>query len=716
MEVTHIAALLVVIGPVCGLLTAANAADTEPSTEQQEVRIVAKIKPVQTLIDRKVYNVASDVQSVSGTAADVLNTLPSVEVDADGNLSLRGDNRVTILIDGKPSAQLSGAGAGTGLQLLSANDIEKIEVMTTAPAEYRADGTGGVINIITKKTHKLGDTGTLLANVGNQRRYVAGASATHNTEQLKLSGGVGLRQDDRVRIISSSAATTAGDVVAFSNDLTDEHARRLIPSIKGAMDYSVNPDQSMSAGFNFRQRSGRRYADQQNTSSLQTGELSSESYRHSDGHEWSLSGEESLGFKQNLHGSDETVELSAHRSTDRERERYAYLNAFLLPAAAPSQDHLYLGHDFSSNSLNLDYRVALPAEQVLKLGYSLKHDSNGYANAGDNVDPVSSQIVPNPDLTNQFLYRQTVQALYASYEQAVGQWTIVGGGRAERTVSDGIQLSNDLSTRQRYAGWYPNLHLERALDDVSTLSLAYSRRLSRPEPDDLNPYVDHQDIHNLRGGNPNLLPQDTRALEVAYRVETNRQNYSLTGYLRRNRDSLTDITVALSPDVLLSTKTNLPSNTASGMEFSTDGPVTSSLSYRLSGNLFHSQIDASGIGIGGLKSTNGLNLKASLDYRPTQADTGQLSFSRADKRLTPQGYVSPINLMNLGYKRQLRQDMSLIFTVSDAFNGQRFQRNLNTPVLNQTYQREQVGRICYVGLVYAFGASKKVKSAGFEYE
>ena len=190
----------------------------------------------------------------------------------------------------------------------------------------------------------------------------------------------------------------------------------------------------------------------------------------------------------------------------------------------------------------------------------------------------------------------------------------------------------------------------------------------------------------------------------------------MTGYFRRNRNAVTDVTKVVSAEVVLITKANLPKDTSEGLEFTANGRVISALSYAVSGNLFHDQIDATALGTPGLKFTTGINLKASLDLHPTASDTAQISFSRSDRRLTPQGDVSAINLVNVGYKHQFRPDLSGIVTVSDIFNGQAFRRFADTTTLTDAYQREEVGRIAYIGIIYTFGAPKKNKPAGFEYD
>jgi hypothetical protein len=136
----------------------------------------------------------------------------------------------------------------------------------------------------------------------------------------------------------------------------------------------------------------------------------------------------------------------------------------------------------------------------------------------------------------------------------------------------------------------------------------------------------------------------------------------------------------------------------------------------VSGNGFYNQIDATALGYPGLRSTTGLNLKAKLDYRPAAADSAQVIFTRTDKRLTPQGSVSAVNIVNLGYKHTLTSALSAVATVSDLFNGQRYQRYASTPTLTQVYERSVVGRVVWFGLTYAAGVTKKEKEPSFEYD
>ena len=684
----------------------------------QPIVITARKSPVLRLIDRTVYDVTTDLQSTTGTAADILNELPSVEVDADGIVTLRGDSNVTILIDGKPSAQLSGAAAGDGLFQLPASEIEKVEIITNPPAQFKANGAAGIINIITKRTRRAGPSGTAQASLGNDGRYVLAANGNYNTGSLNLSGGLGLRQDDRQRILADKRAAidpSTNDLVHSQEDV-DEHVRRLTPSVKAGTDYRINGLQSLGFSFSHRERSGARYFRQHDESALPTGPPTSITDRYSAGHEWRLDSEQNLHFEQKLARPDETLSFALQRSIVREREHYAYTNTHSLPVEVPSYDDLNLNLDLLTTEFSADYVLPLSKDRSLRLGYDFQEDNDDFGNSGDTVDPVTGQPVVNPDLTNKFHYLQKIHAVYGNYQAALGAWSMQIGVRVEETAAAFPEITGSISNSHSYARVYPSLHLDRRLWKESTLSLSLSRRVTRPNPEALNPFVDHQDTQNLRAGNPNLRPEDTQSFELGYGVESKNLNYGLTGYVRRDRNSITDVTQVVSADVVLITKTNLPKDTSGGLEFTANGHVTPKLSFALSGNLFDTQIDATALGAPGVKSTTGVNAKASLDYQATTADTAQISFSRSDKRLTPQGYVSAINLVNVGYKRQILPNMSAVITVSDLFNGQRFRRFVSTPTLTDRYQRQQVGRIAYVGVVYALGAPKKSKATGFDYE
>ena len=590
--------------------------------------------------------------------------------------------------------------------------------MTTPPAQFKADGTAGVINIITRKKRPQGVAGSLQGSLGSGGRSVVGANASYSSGPLTASATAGFRHDYRQRLLESNVQapdpTTAQ--VLDSNSSLNERVRRQSPTAGLSAEYALDDRQSVSGSVTWMKRGGLRTYTQLNDSSTPAGMLTSSSQRLSSGHDPETDYDERLGFTRKLGRAGGELDLSLHRSTSHQREHYDYTNDSFIPPAARYYNNLSLREDHETTELGADYALPFSKARSLKLGYAFEQDDYRFANAGNNVDPVTGAQVPDPNITNDFKFRQQINAAYASYQTSIGVWDWLAGLRAELTRTDAQQLTDNVSNSGRYFRVYPSLHVDRSVSDQTTLSFGASARVTRPDPGNLNPYVDHEYTPNLRAGNATLRPQYTQSYEIGYGFEGAGLAYQLTGYYRRNRDSVTDVTEYLGNGFSLTTKTNLPKNDSAGLEITSNGHIAPKLAYSLSANLFYSQIDATALGVPGLKSTTGVNAKLKLDYRPTSDDSAQLIVTRTDKRLTPQGYVSAINIVNVGYKRQMKPDLTGIVTVSDLFNGQRFERFESTPTFTGDYLRSVRGRVLYLGLIYSFGATKKAKEASFEYD
>ena len=699
--------------------SSANAQESPPTPAAAEVEsIVVRSKrlSVETLIDRKVYSVTEDVQRDFGSLSDILNVIPSIDVDADGIVSLRGDTNVLILIDGKPSTQFSGSAAGDNLQSIPAADIERIEVLTTPPAQFKADGAAGVINIITRKKHPEGAAGSAQASLGSGGRYVTGASSSYSSGPLAASLSAGYRQDYRQRLIESTVtAADATGALTESRSSINERLSREVPSVGSSVAFALNERQSLSGSVNWSDRGGLRTYTESNDSSGPADVITSSSQRLSTGHDPEIDLDEKLGFSQQF-GPDETLDISLHRSTSHQHEHYDYTNDSFIPPAAPFYNNLDFHEDREITEFGADYAFALSKTRSLKAGYAFELDDYGFRNVGNNVDPSTGAQIMDLTLTDDFQFRQKINAAYASYQASLGAWNLLGGLRAELAHTDVRQVTDTASTPGSYFRVYPSLHVDRILTESSTLSFGASYRVMRPDPSKLDSYANYEYTPNLTSGNPNLMPQFTQSYELGYAFESRRLSYSATGYYRLNRDSATVVTDYLGNGFTLTTATNLPRDDSAGLEFTVNARLLPKLTCNVSGNLFYDQIDATALGSTGLQSTTGLNAKVKLDYRPRADDSAQITLSRTDKRLTPQGYIAAINLVNLGYKRALNSDLSAVATVSDIFNGQRFQRFATTLTYTQEYQRTVRGRILYLGLVYSFGAGKKDKQPSFEYD
>lgn len=626
-----------------------------PGRNLDAVVVTAKAPDVQVLPDRKVYSIGADLQSATGTAADVLNDIPSVEVDADGNVALRGDPHVTILIDGKPQAQVQGANAGLGLTQLSASDIQKVEVMTNPPPQYKAEGSAGVINIITRHHAKPGLTGALQASAGGHQRLNLSAGAAYASGPLSLTGEIGFRRDYRQRVVTDerAAADPSSGETVDSQESLHEHLRRNMPEAKAGFDYALNPRQSFGVSASHQEVTDSRGYEQWDQSATPTGAPLSATENLSQGHEWDQNTAEEAHFTQVLNHPGETLSLQFQRSGQHEREHYALTDLSDFPAAAPTYGDLGLSIDLIVTEASADYVLPLSHQSKLRAGYDFEEDQNRFDDTGDTIDPVTGEPIPNPSEISHFRYRQDIHTAYGSYETVRGPWTLTSGVRIEDTLVRTYELATAVTGSQQYLRVYPNLHLERQVSDDGTVTFSASRRINRPDPQALNPFVDHQDIYNLRQGNPDLLPEDIVSFEAGYERQHRNLDLAATAFLRLSRDAVTDVTTVVGPETLLTTKENLPSSRSAGVETSASGHLGPRISYAVTATTFYNEIDARPLGGTGLLSTVGVNLKAHVDYKPTSQDTLQAAFSRSDRRLTPQGYIGAIDLVNFGYRRQV---------------------------------------------------------------
>jgi len=712
---------IVVCGGLLALLPiAVLAAPADNSSAPLHTVVVQGRKlNVETKIDRKIYTVPEDAQSTLGTLSDILNVIPSVDVDPDGIVSLRGDTKVLILIDGKPASQLQGANAGDVLQSISASDIERIEILTTPPAQFKAEGAAGVINIITRKRGaRESASASLTGSLGSGGRWLVAGNGSYGSKQFTASVNAGFREDYRERTIQSVVVgpdPMTGEVLE-SQDHADQLIRRNIPSVGFSSEYDPNDRQSIAVSGNWLSHGGLRTYTQYDVSTLESGAVTSSTRRLTSGHDPEDDYDAKLRFSQKFSTPGETLDFSAHRSISHQHEHYDYVNDSFVPPAPTSYSNLSFTEDQGITEADVDYALPLSKTQFVKLGYAFEQDDYAFSNVGANVDPVTGMETIDPALTNQFKFEQRIHAFYLSDQASVGVWNWLAGVRTEWTSTEALQVTDNMSTASRYTDVFPSLHLDRSLSERSTLSLGASRRINRPNPIYLNPYVDHEYPPNLTAGNPDLKPQFTQSFDLGYGYEHGDASYGLTGYYRRNADSVTDLTEYLGNGLTLTTKTNLPRSDSAGLEFSATGHLFPKLLYSVSGNAFYNQIDATALGYPGLKSTIGLNLKAKLDYHPTAADAAQIIFTRTDRRLTPQGSVSAINIVNLGYKHIVTPALAAVATVSDLFNGQHYERFTATSTVTQVYERSVAGRVVWFGLTYTIGVRKKEKEPNFEYD
>ena len=680
-------------------------AKKEPSTQVQGVTITApSSQDIKTSIDRRSYSLGKDIQATTGSVADVLRNVPSVQVDVQGNVSLRGDANVTIMIDGKPSGMFKGDNRGQVLQQIPASQFERVEVMTNPSAAFSPEGSAGIINLITKQQRGVGATGSVRANVGTEGRKNASISLARNTKALTLSADAGWRRDkakgqivdDRERLDTATGKySPSHQKVGFVSRGQSHNAR-------AGVDYDLDKKTRLSAEARYNDMSYKSKSGSDYDGRTPSGAPIVRYQRRGDGEMKRSVAGLSGDLRRKLSGEDH--ELTVHASLERTRDRQITVSDGFnqLPIVSSYAERVRVGDELVQGRLKAEYKRPLPGGAKLVAGYELQVDDNDYDNYGAR-GPLGGSLTTDPALTNQFKYKQAVNALYATYSRSMGDWTVMPGLRLEEVQIDTNQVTSNLKDSNDYLRAYPSLHAQYKVDDMRQVNASYSRRIQRPSAQDLNPYRIYQDPYNYRQGDPRLKPQVTDSFEVAYQLRKGFNYYLGTLYWREARDGVTDVVRELPGGALLTTKANLAKSRSGGLELVANARLTPKISYTISGNAAWNEIGATDLGFPDSRSTWTVSGYAALNVQATPKDFLQISGFATGKRLTPQGYKEPTGMLLLGYRHKFNDRLSGVVTVQDALKTFGDKLVIQTAALKERRAMDLDLRAVFIGITYGFG-------------
>ena len=696
---------------------ASSGATTGQAATGGKVQSVNVVGERQTnRIDRQVYDVKSDASSSNGSAADALGNVPSVGVDPDGTVSLRGNTNVQILVDGKPSAMLQGEGRGAMLQAMPAEDIDSIEVINNPGAEFGNEGGGGpILNLVMKRSRRPGGQGVANVNVGTAGRYNSTVGGGYNSGRWGMQGRVFVRHDgrnqttdtERDRIDPRTGADQHTSTTGTRTGLND------MAGVSGQLTYNLGQDDTLEASAGYTKRDtdnvvrnhyviandGVPYSDY-----LRTQKTSGDSTASNLGARWDHKGEK-IGelFRMDLRVS----------STDNASDA-RYANQYLIaPQRTIDPGQPFSGTDTSSlqdiaNKVRIvdytgDYETPLESGAIVKLGYKIIDTDSRFDNRYFDFDPLSGAAVANGRRTNAFEVDERDAALYGSYQWKVNErWGALVGLRTEHTHMDLEQPG--LSAANSYLNWIPSAFATYKLNETTNLRFAYAHRIRRATGDQLNPFVTYVDELNEKSGNPKLKPVQTDSFEIGYETKAGQLNANLRAYYRADRDMIRSRQLAVNDTVLLTTFENGGRNRAGGLEFSLNGKLTPQLSINTSGNLAFTeqqQIDITGAEY--TRSATSLTARGRINYQVTPQDMLQFMISAQGKTLAGTGYREPMATLNFTYKRSLTPQLSLVFDVRDVFRSQKMETITDTTYLKQHSITRYDGRMAFIGLSYRFG-------------
>jgi outer membrane receptor protein involved in Fe transport len=702
---------MVVVAPASGLAAQAAGAQqpapapapATPSTVQGVT--VTGQSAVSIQIDRRSYNVANDLRTSSGSLTDALRNVPSVDVDVQGNVRLRGDPSVTILVDGRPAPQFQGATRADALQALPANTVERIEVMTSPSAEFTSQGTGGVINIVTRQARGAGPTATVRGTFGTVGRAQASVNGGLNAGKLSITVDASFRHDPRsLSFETSSIASPPGGGTRYSLNENNTSGVSDVLNAGLRVEYQLDSRTRISGQA--------RFLDQQldNVGFVQT--LTGPSpdtlaLDYARTLRRTLDIEQTTfntGLRRTFPGEQHELTLDYQRF-DRQgpRDVTETTHLFRRSATTPAFERFVTDWPMEQDSFKVAYRRPLPNSGRLVVGYDRVRndlDSDSVGLRGDSP----ATAVPDPRLFDSYRMNELQQSFYGTYQQAIGpDLTVLAGVRIETTDvhlrSPGLTSPLDID-RVRVN---PSLNLSYRLDEKSKLTFGYSRRMERPFAIDYNPVAVYLDPVTFRQGDPNIRAPKTDSFETAFEHRRDGATYLATLYYRRNADSLTVAVRPLGDGVFVNYRVNAGATRSGGLELVADGRITSKLRYNISSNTYYAEMNSGPVGAG-VRTGFVASGRANLNWTPTAADLFQVNAVAAGRLLLPQGYILPRFALNLGYRRKLTDRAFLTLTADDALGT--FGRSklvLDSASVTQRQTIRFSSRALLIGVSYAFG-------------
>ncbi|MGV3540419.1 MAG: TonB-dependent receptor domain-containing protein [Rufibacter sp.] len=685
------------------------------TTLLKAVEVVGQREQVEYALDKRVYNVSQDLSTVGGTAVDVMQNVPSVTVDQEGTVSMRGTSNITILIDGKPSAL-----SGLGLDQIPASTIERVEVITNPSSKYDPSGTGGVLNIILKKEKQRGLNGMVSATAGMGGRYNASTNLNYRLGKLNLFTNYDFRHDIR-RGTGSQFRTNYGEDAMPFQDQNSENSRTWgSHNFRFGADYQLTESQSLTASAMY------RYG-----------------YRESDGNTW-------YRFLNENRDIDSTSTRTSIGSEDRDMWEYSlsYRKTFAQPGRELTADAVFnmeteVGEDefrqdfftreggpspFSPTILQRNEPIEKERELSVQVDYVNPIGEKGKWEAGyrttferedaDNqaFDFANGEFINSVGRTNHFVYDEWVHAVYGNYGNVFKKFSYQLGARLEQTNLVANQITQERRNARDYFNIFPSLFLTYDFSELQKIQTSYSRRIDRPGTRELDPFLDISDPYKLEQGNPNLNPEFIDSYEVNYLHFWDHATATGSVFYRKMTDIVQSIRQIQpgqvgSQQVTYTTYQNIAEGASYGIELT--GTVNPTSWWRLNANAsgFNYKIDGTNQGLAStsrLSWTSRLNSNFTLPFK-TEV---QLSLYYRSPTVTVQGERSDMFFTSLSARKEvLKGKGNIILRVQDLFNTMRFDGysygadSDGNRTFEESSRYKPESQIVYLGFSYRFGGN-----------
>lgn len=676
----------------------------------KEVSVKAQRSSIQLGIDKKVFSVDQSLVSQGGSATDLLNNVPSVQVDVDGNLNLRGSSSVRVLINGKPSA-LTGSNMADILQSIPASSIENIEVITNPSSKYDAEGQSGIINIILKKNARLGLNGSVSASAGTQSTVNGSANVAYQNKTVNIYANYSYRKANRVGNGYTNKTTfdpTNGPI--YQNQIADQNYHYNSNNIRAGIDINLDPKTvlSFSGNANLRNRNKFQFGDTRITNSQ--GILTQLTNQNSSSR---TLGNRNMDYNIDFDHKYKKGELTANvgYSTEREDANDSLItkyNYYINPSFRQHSQANANGDRGHNLNLQLDYTQPLSHNNKVDFGYRSTFSTSDSRNDVDSL--LGGVYVPDGTLTNHFLYQEQIHAAYGSYQQQFGNYGIQAGMRLEDAhIRTFLRENGGVHNGQDYFRVYPSVFLSDKLSEDQTLQLSYTRRVSRPRDNQISPFLDKSDPFNYRQGNPGLKPEDTHSFELSYINYWKTLTLTSSAYYRLTNDNIQHIRTPIDTAVTLYQYQNIKSAQNAGFELIARVNATQNIDVTANINAYYSYLQ--GAPEFGLANTSGFAWNANLtaNIKPIKKLGIQLRGDYNAPQVITQGRQRAMYGMDGGLRYDLTKSISLSYSIRDMFNSRKYGSIVDYttgsfPFHSESVRRFQTRAMLFT-LSYRFGSA-----------
>lgn len=638
----------------------------ENSQVLEEVIVKGEKATMELQLDKRVFNIEKDLSNVGRNASDILGNLPSVTVDVDGTVSLRGSENVRILIDGKPSGLTSRD--PEALRMLQGNLIQSIEVITNPSSRYDAAGEVGIINIVLKKNQDKGIHGTFSAKAGYPAEYGGSYSINIRRKKVNLFSSYGVEYDKRPGWGESFQQNSAPDNQFAYSQRNDRNRQEFSHNFTVGLDYFFNDKTSVTGSFLYNTGDGLNTAETNYIDFDENGGIMRTVKRTERENEDEENIETTLNFKKDFEGKGHTLtaDFKWIKSVDNESTDY--------------RESINEGIDSLQRSINFADEInwlfqadyIRPFGKVGKIEAGVKTASRIIKNdyGLESQDSEGLAWIPIPQYTNQLEYTERIHAAYLMASNTFGRLSAQGGVRGELTDISTELVSPYTYIPQDYFNLFPSASLSYKLQQNKTLQFSYSYRINRPHFRQLLPFSDFRDPRVLFGGNPNLRPEFTNSIELGYLLDWDFGSILSNVYYRKRKNVIERIVTE--PDSAGRSRivpVNLSNENAYGVEFNLSLNIRDWWRINTSANFYRAITEGSYEGdvlesdtyTWNTRTTSRMTLFKNVDL--------QASFNYRAPRITTQGEDLSIYSVDLGLSRDIFKGKGTITAgVRDLFN------------------------------------------------